>query len=144
LRVLKRAAAAPFTRDATGVSLEVEPAEVTRGGTVRVSLTLDSGALDGSQLQIGLVCTQFTDVKRQTTTENGTATSRVIERSELLADWRDVPAGMQMQSFEFTVPASAPFSYEGATVSWAWSVAARRPRRHRIDPRHDVPIWVRP
>jgi hypothetical protein len=107
-------------------------------------MALDPGADADSPLQVGLVCTQLTDVKRQTTTENGTTTSRVIERSEVLAEWRDVPAGAQLQSFEFKVPATVPFSYEGATVSWAWSVSARRPRRHRVDPRHDVPIWVKP
>ncbi len=142
---LKRALSAPFRRELHGISLQVEPIETVRGGTVRVVLTLEAGADDGTQLQVGLVCTQYTDVKKETVDSNGgTSSSRVIERTDVVADWHDVPSGMSSQNFEFTVPPDGPFSYEGATVSWAYRVSARRPRHHAVDPEHDFWIWVRP
>lgn len=130
---------------AHGVSLQVDPAEVRRGDRVRVSLTLDGAAHEVSQLQVGLVCTQYTDVKRETVNSNGTtSTSRATETSDVVTEWKEVAAGTRLQSFEFTVPAQGPFSYEGAAVSWSYRVSARTPRRLRADPHTDVPIWIRP
>ncbi len=145
MRPLKRLAGAPFERHEKGVSLQVEPIEAVRGGTLRVVLTLEAGADGESQLQVGLVCTQYTDVKHEHVDANGgTSTSRVIERTDVVAEWRDVAHGTTSQNFEFTIPPDGPFSYEGATVSWAYRITARRPKRHHIDPHQDVPIWVSP
>ena len=142
---LAKALAAPFQREAKGVSLQVEPIETARGQTVRAVLTVEPGHDEDGRLQVGLVCTQFYDVKKQVTDARGHShTQRVIERNDVFAEWRDVPAGTTSQTFTFTVPADGPFSYEGATVTWAYRLSARRPRAHHIDPHHDVPIWVRP
>jgi hypothetical protein len=132
----------PFQRRARGVSLQVEPLEASRGGKVRVSVAIQSS--DDAQLQVGLLCRQFTDVKHEYHDQHGSHTQRVIERSDVVADWRDVPAGTAAQSYEFTIPADGPFSYEGAAVSWAYCISARRPKHHAIDPHDDVWIWVKP
>lgn len=141
---LAKALAAPFQREAKGVSLQVEPIEAARGETVRVALTVEPGHDDDATLQVGLVCTQFYDVKKTVHDNHGSHTERVIERADVIADWKDVPSGATSETYTFTVPADGPISYEGATVTWAYRVSARRPREHRIDPHHDVPIWVRP
>jgi hypothetical protein len=131
-------------REAKGVSLQVEPIETARGQTVHVVLTVEPGHDDDGALQVGLVCTQFYDVKRTIQDQHGSHEQRVIERNDVVTDWRDVPRGTTSQTYAFTIPVDGPFSYEGATVTWAYRVSARRPREHRIDPHHDVPLWVRP
>jgi hypothetical protein len=134
----------PFQREAKGVSLQVEPIETARGGTVRVVLTVEPGQDEDGQLQVGLVCTQFYDVKREVTDAHGSHTQRVTECNDVVTDWRDVPSGTTTQTYTFPVPGDGPFSYEGATVSWAYRLSVRRSRAHRIDPHHDVPVWVAP
>jgi hypothetical protein len=129
---------------AKGVELGVERTEFRRGEQVTVTLRCNSQQIEGRELQVGLVCTRYTDVKEQRYNQYGSYTVRETEPSDVITDWRDVPAGAASQSFTFTVPADGPFSYEGDTVSYAYRVSAREPRRMRTDPHRDIAIWVSP
>jgi hypothetical protein len=64
--------------------------------------------------------------------------ARTIRATEVIADWQDVAGGSPAQTFEFEVPSDGPFSYEGATVSWAYRASVRRPRRLRGDPHQEA------
>ena len=123
-----------------GVSLDLDRTEFRRGEQVNVSLSCDAA----EHLEVGFLCTQFADVKRQAVDSNGyTHDVRSINKSNVVEEWRQVPEGAQAQSFTFEIPAGGPFSYEGATVSWAYQVSVLTPRALRSDPHHKVPIWVR-
>jgi hypothetical protein len=77
-------------------------------------------------------------VRGVTTVRRQTAEATVFE------EWHPVPAGVCEQTFALRVPRGAPYSYEGACVSFAWRVSARAARRLRADARLDRPIWVEP
>jgi len=131
-------------RRARGVELEVERGEVRRGDQLPVTLRINSAEIGQRQLQVGLVCTRYGDVKKVGYNQYGSYEHRVTEPTNVVEDWRDVAAGGATQSFTFTIPADGPFSYEGDTVSYAYRVSAREPTRLRADPHRDVPIWVAP
>ena len=127
------------------LGLAVEPGVYQRGDQVRATLAVSDASRIEGKLQLGLVCTAFHDVKVQTTNANGTtSTQRKTHTTEVVKDWRDADPSQPQQTFDFTLPADSPFSYEGDTVSWAWRISAREQREHRTDPHRDVPIWVLP
>ena len=132
-------------RVARWLEVRADPVAVRRGDTVRATLRVtDPSRVDGN-LQLGLVCTAFHDVKVHSTDAQGHSSDhRSTQRSDVVKDWRELDTGTAEHALEFTVPAGAAFSYEGDTISWAWRVSARVERGHRSDPHSDVPIWVAP
>jgi len=129
---------------ARGVELQVERTEFRRGEQVPVMVRCEVQHTEGHQLQVGLVCTRYMDMKEQRYNQYGSYTVRETEPVDVITDWRDVPAGTAGESYTFAIPADGPFSYEGDTLSYAYRISAREPKRMRADPHRDVPIWVTP
>lgn len=130
--------------EARYLELRVEPIEVRRGDAVSVTLVISDAAKLGAKLELGLVCTEYYDVQKTVYTQNGTQKERITRTADAFATWNQPDRGQLQQTIRFTVPADAPFSYEGGTVSWAWHVSALDRRAHRTDSHRDVPIWVSP
>ncbi len=129
---------------AVGFEVSASPVELRRGDTVTADLRInDAGKLDG-ELEVGLVCTEYYDVKREVATQDGTSTQRVTQSVTAHERWTKAASDQQLQSFSFEIPETAPFSYEGSVLSFCWRVSAKVPRRGRRHPEADQPIWVRP
>ncbi len=129
---------------AVGFAVSVSPVELRRGQTVRAQLQIDDPEKLDGELQVGLVCTEYYDVKREVATQDGTSTQRVTQSVIAHEHWTNADPAQQLQSFDFAIPETAPFSHEGTVLSFCWRVSAKVPRRGRRDPSSDQPIWVRP
>lgn len=123
--------------------LEISPAALTRGETVKARLRIDGPP--GDDVEVGLVCTAWYDEMTEHRHEGRTRRRRTITQAEAYGEWKPANAGSTLeQMFEFVVPADAPFSHEGEVVAFAWRVSAREPARLARDPSQDIPIWVAP
>ncbi len=131
-------------RPARHLEVRVEPIELHRGDTVNATLVISDPGKLGEELELGLVCTEYYDHEKTVYTDNGAQQQRVTSTAEAHATWDKPDRGQTQQTLRFTVPADAPFSYEGGCVSWAWHVSALDRHAHRMDSRRDVPIWVSP
>lgn len=131
-------------RQARYLQVAVEPIEARRGGTVTATVVLSDADKLGETLELGLVCTEYYDVKQTVYTQNGSHEERVLKTTDAFATWNELDRTTPQQSIRFTVPADSPFSYEGGSVSWAWHVALRDRHPHRLDAYRDVPIWMSP
>ena len=133
------------TRVSKDFEVSVESTELRRGDEVHARLRLLNPEGIGEKFEIGLVCTERYDVKQVHHNPNG-ADSSSRETAEAVAheEWRPADASEQLQSFSFGIPLDAPFSHEGACLSFAWRVCAREPVRMRSDEASDAPVWVRP
>ncbi len=164
LQELKRA----MDRPASHLRLMVSPVDVRRGDRLTATLTLtDLAKVEQDEVQVGLVCTEWYEVDD---TVVGSGTVRVTTDDVAYEEWVPAERRSDPQPFTFSVPADAPFSYEGNMLSFGWRVAARqvspeRPpakqpggtlawriavalvttrRVGRIGPTTNLPIWVRP
>ncbi len=131
-------------RQAHHLELRVEPIEARRGGIVTATVVIANTDKLGEKLELGLLCTEYYDIKTTTYTQNGSHEQRVLQTTDAFATWNELDRATQQQSVRFTVPANSPFSYEGGAVSWAWHVALRDRHAHGLDASQDVPIWVAP
>ncbi len=129
---------------AVGFAVSAAPVELRRGDTVRAELQIDDPEKIDGELQVGLICTEYYDAKREVATQDGTSTQRVTESVTAHQEWTKAASDQRLQSFSFKIPETSPFSHEGAVVSFCWRVSAKVPRRGRRDPSSDQPIWVRP
>jgi hypothetical protein len=121
------------------------PGELRRAERFKAQLQINDPGRIGGELEVGLVCTQFYDTKRIARDNEGfTYKRRVVESGVVHEKWQKAPRDGRTQTFSFEIPPDAPFSYEGAVVSFAWRVSARVPRSRRRDPCSDQPIWVHP
>jgi hypothetical protein len=111
---------------------------------VTATLVISDPQKLGEKLDLGLVCSEFYDVKTTVYDQNGSHEQRVTRTAEAVGQWRGADRAQPQQTVSFTVPPDAPFSYEGTTVSWAWRVSAIDRHAHRLDAHRDVAIWVSP
>ncbi|MGI9540398.1 MAG: hypothetical protein ACR2N6_09640 [Miltoncostaeaceae bacterium] len=121
------------------VEVQVEPQDLGRGGRIEVVVAPAAGVEGAQPIEVGLICTEwYTIVTRRN--DNWRHEKREAREIE---DWRaiDSAAGGVVM---FDVPPTAPYSYSGECLSYAWRVEAKRPSTLRTDPRAVVPIWVRP
>jgi len=131
--------------EATHLQLEVSETELARGGEVRARLRVTEPGAASDRLEVGLVCTAFYDHEVRTREDGRTRTRREIAEEHAYKEWKPAdPRSTLDQSFTFTIPPAAPFSYEGQIVAFAWRVSAREPAKLRRDPSRDVPLWVAP
>lgn len=131
-------------RDAPYLELQVQPIELRLGDTVTATLVISDAAKLGDKLELGLVCTEYYDVKVTVADQNGSHDQRVTRTLDAYTKWIVPDRGQRQQSFQFTVPEQAPFSYEGGAASWAWRIAAVDRHAHRTDGHQDIAIWVSP
>ncbi len=122
-------------RPLEGVTVTVDRQELRRGERLRAKVRCADG---DAPLHAALICTEIYDVE----VESDESSSRQARTYELVADWMELDRSQPEHVLDLQVPADAVPSYEGDTVSWAWSVRLRQPRRMRSDPYRDVPIWV--
>lgn len=117
-----------------GVQLRAQP-EARRGAELMIELTVAPGT-PVRDLQVGLICVERYDraIRHQA--------GELMETLEHIAyqDWQPVDG----PTHGFAIPQSAPYSYEGTHVSYAWRVSARRQQALRTDSRTDLPVWVSP
>ncbi len=121
-----------------------EPLELRRGDEVEAELRITGPSRVGGEIEVGLVCTEYYDYEKTTTTQHGTSTSRETAEAVAHEQWTPASRSDPVQTFRFRVPEEGPFSHEGAALSFAWRISAREPRRMRSDPASDHPIWVMP
>ncbi len=131
-------------RQARHLELRVEPIEARLGDTVTATVVITNAAKLGETLELGLLCTEYYDVKQTVYTQNGSQEQRILKTTDAFATWNALDRATQQQSVRFTVPPNSPFSYEGGAVSWAWHVALRDRHAHGLDASRDVPIWISP
>ncbi len=132
----------PAWKQASQVSVRVEPLEVRRGKEVSVHVGVSSPPSDAGPLEVGLVCVESYDVKRTFATRRGTTEARETEQAVERATWVLVedPAG----AVRIPVPGDSPPSYEGSCLSFSWRVSGRLRRAGERELRSDQPIWVLP
>jgi hypothetical protein len=120
-------------RFASGLEVRVDRQEVRRGERI------GAVAAGEGDLEVGLICTEHYDVLRHVGSDSR---SRVTDSAIAWHAWVPAPHATLGQRVELTIPADAPYSYEGDCVSLSWAVAVRRLGERRVAPL--VPIWVEP
>lgn len=124
-----------------GTSLVLGGELLRRGDEVSVTY---SGRHADENIEVGLACDERFDVQVPVYVKGMTTVLRQTRDGVAYEQWQPLPAGAVEQTFTFSVPADAPYSYEGDCVSYAWRVSARRVKALQEDPRFDQPIWVEP
>jgi hypothetical protein len=126
----------------SGLEVGASEQAARRGDEVEALVTVSNPRGLGD-LEVGLVCTECYDEEVQTTDSDGSS-SRSRSTSEAIAyeRWLPVESAPGMQSVRVTIPREAPFSYEGACLSFKWEVVARGHKRHRLDAqaRHEISV----
>jgi hypothetical protein len=116
--------------------------EVRRGEEVEAVVTIP--AVGGvSNVEVGLVCTEYYDEETSYTDGQGHArTSRTTAEAIAHEAWLPLESARGVQRVRFAIPAEAPFSYEGDCLSFRWEVVARARRRRRLDAlaRHEISV----
>ncbi len=129
-------------RRATHLSVFTPVVATTRGAAVPVTMSGHATRPDGS-LEVGLVCRVAYDVEIETTNAQGhTQRSRMTRHHVIHEEWRPVTTPAADVEQQFVIPLHAPFSHEGACLSFAWWVEARERRERGTDPSARQPIWV--
>jgi len=123
-------------------TLAVDPPEVRRGETVRITLSIrDPGRVRGDALEVGLRCTERYAYREPGPGGRGgrrrTASATVVEQ------WDAADPGVTLQVRQLVVPEWAPFSHDGRVLAFAWTVLARE-RRAGFDQLVQMPVRVRP
>jgi hypothetical protein len=121
-------------RYARGLEVAIERQEVRRGE--RIAATA-SGA---GELEVGLLCTERYDVWRRV--GDSDSRSRVTDSASVWQSWVPAPNAALGQRIQLSVPAGAPYSYEGDCVSFSWAVVVRRVGEKRFA--SPVALWVAP
>jgi hypothetical protein len=125
-----------------GVTLAVDGETFGRGDGLTVTLT--DTRKRGDPLEVGLACDERVDTEARVFVRGASVVRRQTGEETIHEQWQPASPGVGEQSFTLRVPEDAPYSYEGACVSWGWRVSARAARRLRKDARADSPIWVEP
>jgi hypothetical protein len=113
---------------------------VRRGEPVDVAIGIRDGAHTGVRLRVGVFCLERYDVEESD--EHGT--DRVTREDHVHEEWREVAASEAQQGLSFTVPAEAPYSYEGSCLSFEWHAEALEIARMRPDAVASCAFEVRP
>jgi hypothetical protein len=105
-----------------------------RGGEVEILVTIATTRKLGD-VEAGIVCSEYYDEKRTTTTnpDGSTSTGRTTSDEIAYESWSAVETVAGVQSLRFTIPQDAPFSYEGNCLSFRWEAVARGRRTRRLD-----------
>jgi hypothetical protein len=116
-------------RRTRGLQVDAGEGEVRRGADVEALVTISNPKGLGD-LEVGLVCTEYYD--EQSTDSDGD-TSRATVEEIAHENWLPVEEVTGVQSVRLPIPASAPFSYEGACLSFKWELVARGHRSRGLD-----------
>jgi hypothetical protein len=116
-------------RRTRGLQLDAGEGPVKRGGEVEALVTISSPKSLGD-LEVGLVCTEYYD---EETTDRDGDTSRATVEEIAHENWLPVEELTGVQSVRLAIPADAPFSYEGACLSFKWELVARGHKSRGLD-----------
>jgi hypothetical protein len=132
-------------RIAKHFEVSAEPLELRRGAEVVAQLAITDPGSVGERLEVGLVCSEFSDYLQETRNQyGGTTRARQTREVAVHEQWAPASRTEPAQSFRFKIPQEAAFSHEGTCLSYAWRVTAREPTGFRRDPSSHQPIWVEP
>ena len=117
----------------SGLEIGASMGEVRRGEEFEVLVTVPSNSkLIG--IDVGLVCTELYDEESSHTDSDGHShTSRQTSRAIAYEAWLPVEIATGVQGVRLSIPAEAPFTYEGECLSFEWEIVARGRRRRGID-----------
>jgi hypothetical protein len=120
------------------VDLDVTPRRLRRGAEVTVALRALE-LIDGHDRELGLVCVaHHATIGKTTDGIDPGGRFRSDAQSRVFEDWRPLgPAALAL-----TVPADAPYSYEGDLLSFYWGIWVRVVRQQKPD--GYVPLVVEP
>jgi len=131
-------------------ALDVEASDqaVSRGDDIEAQVTISNAEKAGS-VEVGVVCTEYydEDVTEETMDDHGIMqqeTHRKTLHATAHEDWRPIESTVGVQTVPFTIPAEAPFSYEGDCVSLKWELVARGRRQNQPDAEAGQAIIVHP
>ena len=111
-----------------------------RGGQFDARVTIaDSRGL--ADVEIGLVCTEFYACRMRGDGDGG---SRGTSSAAAYEAWLPVQGGPGVHAVRVTVPADAPFSYDGELLAFRWELVARGRRKHRLDAQAQREVCVLP
>jgi hypothetical protein len=128
----------------TGLEVGARDQEVHRGDQVEAIVTVSRRRGLG-QVEVGLVCTERYDYENTwTDKDGGTQSSRETAEEYAHEESQTAGPGVGQQSFRFTLPSEAPFSYNGECLSFRWEVVALGRRSRRLDAQARSELWVLP
>jgi hypothetical protein len=126
-----------------GLEIRVDQPEARRGEQIGAVVVVTEPERLG-QLEAGLVCTEHYDEEVSSSdADGGHSTSRSTSRAIEHEDWQLVECIAGEHRVSFTIPAHAPYSYEGDCLSFRWEVVARG-RRSGLDAQAAQGIAVHP
>lgn len=144
LRKLERSLSHPLDlvrrRRTRGLQVDAGEHGVRRGEEVEALVTISSSKGLGD-VEVGLVCTEYYD--EESTNSEGRSSRATVEAIPH-EDWQPVESAAGVQSVRLAIPADAPFSYEGACLSFKWELVARGRRSRRLDAQARREISVLP
>ena len=105
-----------------GLEIGAGAEQVRRGEEVEALVTIASPRRLGA-VEVGLVCTEYyacdmRDYDSDGGSGRGTATATAFEI------WVPVDSVSGVQHVRLSIPADAPFSYEGSALSYIWEIVA--------------------
>jgi hypothetical protein len=125
-------------RGTRGLQVGASDQEVRRGEDLDARVTISSsGGLE--EVEVGLICTEFYEYD---VSDSDAGRSRGTSSATAHEAWLPVQSTPGVQSVRLTVPAEAPFSYEGELLCFKWEVVARGRRKGRLDAqaRHQISV----
>ena len=125
------------------ISSDIE--RLRRGEEVEATLAITDPEKVGDDLKVGLVCDElYAYEDRQMESDGPDRVVRQTASAVAFEDWQPATSSDPMQTFRFRVPADAPFSHEGDTLKFRWTISARDAKRMRLDPKRDKALEVLP
>jgi hypothetical protein len=121
--------------------VELSGPEVRRGGELDARVTIaDSRGL--ADVEMGLVCTEFYACRMSGHGDGGGG--RGTSSATAYEAWLPVDGRPGVHAVRVTVPAEAPFSYDGELLCFKWELVARGRRKRRLDAQARQEVVVRP
>ena len=121
-------------RGTRGLQVGASDQEVRRGEDLDARVTISSSGGLG-EVEVGLICTEFYESdfpdsdaglsRGSDVSDSDAGRSRGTSSATAHEAWLPVESTPGVQSVRLTVPAEAPFSYEGELLCFKWEVVAR-------------------
>ena len=124
------------------VTLTPDRWALRRGETVTVTMEIGKPGPGRHSLELALACRAGYDVEHREPGDAGTR--RETRWKTMHEEIPEVDPAAARQEFAFTIPARAPFSYDGSALCFRWFVRAKEARLLRSDPHLSVRLRVLP
>jgi hypothetical protein len=124
-----------------GLEVRVDRAEARRGDEIDAVVVVSEPERLG-EIEVSLVCTEYYDEETHSSSEGGS--TRTTSTAVAYESWQPVPGLQGEHGVRLTIPADAPFSYDGDCLSFRWEVVACGRKNRGLDARASQKIGVRP